>query len=257
MANTFPQLNMMDSAALQQFSQLMFLQSLLTSGNISSMATMPSHFQQMPTFSMPPKIPPQIPTNPPSLSPSDQSNLDTLAAISKLLSAHQNLKSQLSPSSHSESKHQMSSINSNNNIQSSPYQKQQLQKQPQEYRISVTRESAKPLQEWMNQNIHHPYPTSSDIQSLSKQTGFSLRQIRNWFTNNRRRFELQAINQQQTLPWQKKPVLNQKSPSPNKCEQSPIPQLYASPLFEDLKSSKSPKIESPSSESHTFRTPEL
>uniref|UniRef100_A0AC34GL21 Homeobox domain-containing protein n=1 Tax=Panagrolaimus sp. ES5 TaxID=591445 RepID=A0AC34GL21_9BILA len=169
------------------------------------MATMPSQFQQMPTFSMSPKISSQIPSNPPSLSPSDQSNLDALAALSKLLSAHQNLKSQLSPSSPSESQHQMSSINSNNNIQSSPYHyQQQLQKQPLEYRIAVTRESAKPLQEWMNQNIHHPYPTSSDIQTLSKQTGFSLRQIRNWFTNNRRKFELQAINQQQTLPWQKK-----------------------------------------------------
>uniref|UniRef100_A0AC34FSJ4 Homeobox domain-containing protein n=1 Tax=Panagrolaimus sp. ES5 TaxID=591445 RepID=A0AC34FSJ4_9BILA len=213
----------MDAATIQQFSQFMFLQSLASSSGNNS--TMPSQFQQMPTLTMPPKMSSQIPSTPPmpSLSPSEQLNFDALAAISTLLSAQQNLKSQISPSFSSSpsgfSLNQMpSSIMNSNNLRSSPYQIYQQQQRQPEYRIAVTRESAKPLQEWMDQNIHHPYPTSADIQSLSKQTGFSHKQIRNWFTNNRRRFEQQSINQ--PLPWQKKPASNRKSSSPESLQLS-------------------------------------
>uniref|UniRef100_A0A914Y2I7 Uncharacterized protein n=1 Tax=Panagrolaimus superbus TaxID=310955 RepID=A0A914Y2I7_9BILA len=82
MASSFSQFKM-DAAALQQFSQFMFLQSLVFSGNNPSMA-MPSHFQQqlqqMSTLSMPSsKMPSQIPSMP--LSPtSDQSNIEALEA---------------------------------------------------------------------------------------------------------------------------------------------------------------------------------
>uniref|UniRef100_A0A914PSD9 Homeobox domain-containing protein n=1 Tax=Panagrolaimus davidi TaxID=227884 RepID=A0A914PSD9_9BILA len=85
--------------------------------------------------------------------------------------------------------------------------------QPQQYFqqpdvIHVSRESAKPLQEWMNQHINNPYPTHSDVQKLSLQTGFSFKQIRNWFTNNRHRYE-QSLGSK-PLPWIKNDSPNSK-----------------------------------------------
>uniref|UniRef100_A0AC35FSG5 Homeobox domain-containing protein n=1 Tax=Panagrolaimus sp. PS1159 TaxID=55785 RepID=A0AC35FSG5_9BILA len=87
-----------------------------------------------------------------------------------------------------------------NDLNLSQFQHQnQIQQRQPEYRIAVTKESAKPLQDWMKENLHHPYPTSEDILELSKKTGFSHKQIRNWFTNNRRRYEQE--NCEKPLPW--------------------------------------------------------
>uniref|UniRef100_A0AC35GRD6 Homeobox domain-containing protein n=1 Tax=Panagrolaimus sp. PS1159 TaxID=55785 RepID=A0AC35GRD6_9BILA len=103
--------------------------------------------------------------------------------------------------------------------QSLLYQSQSpFQKEP-EYRLAVTRESSKPLQEWMNKNLHHPYPTLSDIHELSNITGFTNKQIRNWFTNNRRRIE-QEYYLNKPLPWIKKAKSNRKSPSPQNISQN-------------------------------------
>uniref|UniRef100_A0AC35FZQ4 Homeobox domain-containing protein n=1 Tax=Panagrolaimus sp. PS1159 TaxID=55785 RepID=A0AC35FZQ4_9BILA len=71
----------------------------------------------------------------------------------------------------------------------------------------------------MNKNLHHPYPTLSDIHELSNITGFTNKQIRNWFTNNRRRIE-QEYYLNKPLPWIKKAKSNRKSPSPQNISQT-------------------------------------
>uniref|UniRef100_A0A914QX47 Homeobox domain-containing protein n=1 Tax=Panagrolaimus davidi TaxID=227884 RepID=A0A914QX47_9BILA len=214
----------------QQISQLLFLQSLAFKNGITNNL----QFRQMPSLSMDYKIPPSnVPTTPsPSVSESEVENM-----VSKILSAHQNLKSEIPQSSYFPSplsSPKMPFFNSNTifqslqnqqsinyRLQSLPYQSPpsyQLQKEP-EYRLAVTRESSKPLQEWMNKNLHHPYPTLSDIQKLSNITGFTKIQIRNWFTNNRRRIE-QEYYLNKPLPWMKKSKYNQKSPSPQNISQA-------------------------------------
>uniref|UniRef100_A0AC34GEN4 Homeobox domain-containing protein n=1 Tax=Panagrolaimus sp. ES5 TaxID=591445 RepID=A0AC34GEN4_9BILA len=71
-----------------------------------------------------------------------------------------------------------------------------------QYKVHVNRDSSKPLQEWMNAHLSNPYPTTREVEQLSQQTGFTFKQIRNWFTNSRRRYEQQCgIN---PLPWTKK-----------------------------------------------------
>uniref|UniRef100_A0A914P9Q1 Homeobox domain-containing protein n=1 Tax=Panagrolaimus davidi TaxID=227884 RepID=A0A914P9Q1_9BILA len=188
----------------------------------------------MPSLSMDYKIPPSnVPkTPPPSVSESEVEDM-----VLKILSAHQNLKSETSQSSFLPSplsSPQMPFIDPNTifhslqNQQSMNYQQQSyqsqspsfyhLQKEP-EYRLAVTRESSKPLQEWMNKNLHHPYPTLSDIHELSNITGFTNKQIRNWFTNNRRRIE-QEYYLNKPLPWMKKSKSNRKSPSPQNISQN-------------------------------------
>uniref|UniRef100_A0A914Y0C1 Homeobox domain-containing protein n=1 Tax=Panagrolaimus superbus TaxID=310955 RepID=A0A914Y0C1_9BILA len=76
--------------------------------------------------------------------------------------------------------------------------------QTRQYKVHVNRDSAKALQDWMNQHITDPYPSSREVQELSKQTGFTYKQIRNWFTNSRRRFEQQCSVHSLPLPWIKK-----------------------------------------------------
>ena len=45
------------------------------------------------------------------------------------------------------------------------------------------------LKAWLTspQHFHHPYPTPEDQQSLMAQTGIDKKQLKNWFTNARRR----------------------------------------------------------------------
>uniref|UniRef100_A0A914YDN3 Homeobox domain-containing protein n=1 Tax=Panagrolaimus superbus TaxID=310955 RepID=A0A914YDN3_9BILA len=69
-------------------------------------------------------------------------------------------------------------------------------------RVHVTRESSKPLREWMISHLHDPYPTPNEIEELSNITGFSRKQVRDWFTNNRRRYEQKLKNK--PLPWKKR-----------------------------------------------------
>uniref|UniRef100_A0AC34Q6M0 Homeobox domain-containing protein n=1 Tax=Panagrolaimus sp. JU765 TaxID=591449 RepID=A0AC34Q6M0_9BILA len=65
----------------------------------------------------------------------------------------------------------------------------------------VNDSTAKPLIEWMEANMENPYPTRADVRELSRQTGFSSVQIRNWFTNHRRRVKEDYEKRGEKLPW--------------------------------------------------------
>ncbi|KAL7270356.1 homeodomain superfamily [Rhizina undulata] len=43
------------------------------------------------------------------------------------------------------------------------------------------------LRSWLNDHLHHPYPTEDEKQMLMAQTGLTINQISNWFINARRR----------------------------------------------------------------------
>lgn len=43
------------------------------------------------------------------------------------------------------------------------------------------------LRNWLDEHIHHPYPTEAEKNHLMRQTGLTLNQISNWFINARRR----------------------------------------------------------------------
>uniref|UniRef100_A0A914QX31 Homeobox domain-containing protein n=1 Tax=Panagrolaimus davidi TaxID=227884 RepID=A0A914QX31_9BILA len=183
---------------LQQFSQFLFLQSLAAGQNPmmnpASMFGLPQTPQQQAsldqTFSS------QAPT-PASLASTSPGNVTTkFQTIADILASHQNLKTELSSTPSSSSSAEYSSpfkmYGSNNVVPA------------RRYKVSVNRESAKPLQQWMNQHITDPYPSQRDVHELSKQTGFTFKQIRNWFTNSRRRYEQQCYAHSLPLPWIKK-----------------------------------------------------
>lgn len=44
-----------------------------------------------------------------------------------------------------------------------------------------------PLRAWLKNNAHDPYPTMPEKHELVEQTGLSMRQVNDWFINNRRR----------------------------------------------------------------------
>lgn len=54
-------------------------------------------------------------------------------------------------------------------------------------RGNLPREVTEILRSWLNDHVHHPYPTESEKAQLIKQTGLTLNQISNWFINARRR----------------------------------------------------------------------
>jgi hypothetical protein len=43
------------------------------------------------------------------------------------------------------------------------------------------------LQDWLDQNISNPYPSKEDKTQLALESGLSVRQVENWFTNTRKR----------------------------------------------------------------------
>ncbi|KAF9870922.1 homeobox and c2h2 transcription factor [Colletotrichum karsti] len=43
------------------------------------------------------------------------------------------------------------------------------------------------LKTWLSNNMHHPYPSTADMELLERQTGLSRQQITNWLANTRRR----------------------------------------------------------------------
>uniref|UniRef100_A0AC35GDY2 Homeobox domain-containing protein n=1 Tax=Panagrolaimus sp. PS1159 TaxID=55785 RepID=A0AC35GDY2_9BILA len=181
----------------QQFSQLMLLQSLAAASGKPSMNPalfgFPQSQSSQSNLSFPTQVKPLLQTLSPSKVSDPSAHLQT---ISKLLSSHQTLKSQLSPSGSDTS---FKGYNDYENFQ--PQQHRQ-------YKVHVNRESAKPLQDWMNAHITDPYPTRSDVKQLSMQTGFTFKQIRNWFTNNRRRYEEKCGPN--AIPWIKKDSPNSK-----------------------------------------------
>lgn len=123
----------------------------------------------------------------PQVSPLPSNPMDL---FNNLLSAHSQLTSQLTPSTPTQLTPSLS-----------PF-KYEPEDECRKWKVAVNRETAKPLQDWMNKNISNPYPSSKDVKQLAAETGFTYRQIRNWFTNSRRRYELKAGNS--PLPWHKK-----------------------------------------------------
>uniref|UniRef100_A0A914PTG8 Homeobox domain-containing protein n=1 Tax=Panagrolaimus davidi TaxID=227884 RepID=A0A914PTG8_9BILA len=193
---------------LQQFSQLMFLQSLAAGKNSSfdpSMFGFPDfkQSQQIPTS------PTQVTTTTlPPISPKAEDASDALLTISKLLSSHQNLKNEFSSPS-SPTTFESSPFKKYNNdfgfmdiFSSASTPSSTSTSSARLYKVHVNRESSKPLQDWMIANITNPYPTNRDVQQLSNATGFTYKQIRNWFTNSRRRYEQTCGTN--GIPWIKK-----------------------------------------------------
>lgn len=43
------------------------------------------------------------------------------------------------------------------------------------------------MRQWLNAHIDHPYPTESEKSQLKAETGLTITQVSNWFTNARRR----------------------------------------------------------------------
>jgi hypothetical protein len=211
---------------LQQFSQLMFLQSLAAGKNSSfnpSMFGFPDfkQSQQIPTS------PTQVTTTTlPPVSPKAEDASDALLTISELLSSHQNLKNEfsspLSPTTFESSQMCNNDFMDIFSSASTPTSTSSVR----QYKVHVNRESSKPLQDWMIANITNPYPTTRDVQQLSNATGFTYKQIRNWFTNSRRRYEQTCGTN--GIPWIKKDApkvcrkiilsSSESSPSSESCE---------------------------------------
>ena len=55
------------------------------------------------------------------------------------------------------------------------------------------------LKSWLLSPLHfsHPYPTPSDAAQLMRETGIDKKQLKNWFTNARRRIWKPMLKKQQ------------------------------------------------------------
>uniref|UniRef100_A0A914Z9U3 Homeobox domain-containing protein n=1 Tax=Panagrolaimus superbus TaxID=310955 RepID=A0A914Z9U3_9BILA len=165
---------------LQQFSQFLYFKSLfsenaqLDSSNHGT-KTLASLFSVTKNF--PHTISP----------PQNLSFPESLTDINNILSSYQKLEADLS---NSPSRYH---IHSSDNCE-------KLNKR--QYRTHVNYQTAKPLREWWDKNITDPYPTKENIEKLSNATDFTHKQIRDWFTNRRRRFEEKTKGK--PLPWNKK-----------------------------------------------------
>uniref|UniRef100_A0A914PZH2 Homeobox domain-containing protein n=1 Tax=Panagrolaimus davidi TaxID=227884 RepID=A0A914PZH2_9BILA len=190
--------------AMNILQQLMFLQSLAAGKNSSfnpSMFGFPDfkQSQQIPTS------PTQVTT---TLPPKAEDASDALLRICELLTSHQNLKNEFSSPS-SPTTFESSPFKKYNNdfgfmdiFSSASTPSSTSTSSARQYKVHVNRESSKPLQDWMIANITNPYPTTRDVQQLSNATGFTYKQIRNWFTNSRRRYEQKCGTN--GIPWIKK-----------------------------------------------------
>ena len=70
---------------------------------------------------------------------------------------------------------------------------------------SLPPETVEYLKAWMMspQHIAHPYPTEQEKAEIMAETGIELKQLTNWFVNNRKRFwkpRVEARLQQRHLP---------------------------------------------------------
>ncbi|RAH41106.1 uncharacterized protein BO95DRAFT_423433 [Aspergillus brunneoviolaceus CBS 621.78] len=84
-------------------------------------------------------------------------------------------------------------------------------------RPRFSRKGAKVLRDWFNRNQHSPYPTDEQRAEFASQTGFTERQISNWFANARRRRKMAL----------RTPRPNPATPSPRGSSPMPISR-YAS-----------------------------
>ena len=63
------------------------------------------------------------------------------------------------------------------------------------------------FRKWLINHIHYPYPTKGEKQKLCDESGLTLRQVDNWFTNTRKRHWKRIIKEWEeqhldTLPFQ-------------------------------------------------------
>ncbi|CAN6618124.1 hypothetical protein TRVA0_007S01332 [Trichomonascus vanleenenianus] len=65
-----------------------------------------------------------------------------------------------------------------------PHQQQPPQKKR---RGNLPRPVTDILRNWLDDHVHHPYPTEAEKNQLMRQTGLTMNQISNWFINARRR----------------------------------------------------------------------
>ncbi|ODQ82830.1 hypothetical protein BABINDRAFT_159330 [Babjeviella inositovora NRRL Y-12698] len=54
-------------------------------------------------------------------------------------------------------------------------------------RYNLPKKTTTILLKWLEQNLHHPYPTNMEKQQLMFETGLNAQQLGNWFINARRR----------------------------------------------------------------------
>ncbi|KAF4973973.1 hypothetical protein FZEAL_9080 [Fusarium zealandicum] len=52
-------------------------------------------------------------------------------------------------------------------------------------------ESVRVLKSWLGNNVHRPYPTAADVETIQRQTGLNKQQINTWLANARRRLKNQ------------------------------------------------------------------
>lgn len=61
-------------------------------------------------------------------------------------------------------------------------------------RSSLSKLSKKLMHDWFEHNLHHPYPTEEEKESLAREGGITLEQVNNWFINTRGRKWKPMIN---------------------------------------------------------------
>ncbi|CEG44728.1 tale class homeobox transcription factor pknox [Plasmopara halstedii] len=61
-------------------------------------------------------------------------------------------------------------------------------------RSSLSKLSKKLMHDWFEHNLHHPYPTEEEKESLAQEGGITLEQVNNWFINTRGRKWKPMIN---------------------------------------------------------------
>uniref|UniRef100_A0A914QCR9 Homeobox domain-containing protein n=1 Tax=Panagrolaimus davidi TaxID=227884 RepID=A0A914QCR9_9BILA len=164
--------------AMNILQQLMFLQSLAAGKNSSfnpSMFGFPDfkQSQQIPTS------PTQVTTTLPPISPKPEDASDALLTISELLSSHQNLKNEFS-------------------LPSSPTTFETSQWCNIDF-MDIFSSASTPTSSARQYKVH---VNRENVQQLSNATGFTYKQIRNWFTNSRRRYEQTCGTN--GIPWIKK-----------------------------------------------------
>jgi len=56
------------------------------------------------------------------------------------------------------------------------------------------------FRKWFTDHVRHPYPTPTEKKELARETGLSIKQTNNWFTNTRKRFWVPYMNKLKAAP---------------------------------------------------------
>ena len=92
---------------------------------------------------------------------------------------------------------------------------------------SLPQETVDYLKAWMmsEEHIHHPYPTEQEKAKIMQDTGIELKQLTNWFVNNRKRYwkpRVEAQLQHQTKATKESPLMPSKAATTIAATASPI-----------------------------------